>query len=168
MASSKLPAISDDKRPKSGGMSIVAFILAMFILTLIPAAAGAFFGMQTVSIVKDAQQEKKTDPPKVDPAYTGTMSVKELPDILTDLADPDRAMIRIQAAILFDSKDVANPDVLTHEISDDIQSFLATTSSSQFEGASGLQHLREDLNDRAKTRSDGKVRELIVESLVVQ
>ncbi len=38
----------------------------------------------------------------------------------------------------------------------------------QVEGASGLQHLREDLNERAVLRSKGAIRELIVESLVVQ
>ena len=124
--------------------------------------------MQTVSLVKDAQQEKKPDPPVVDPAYSGTMSVKELPSVVTNLAGADHVMIRLQAAILFDSKDIPNPDVLTHQISDDILAFLTTSSASQFEGASGLQHLREDLNDRAKIRSDGHVRELIIETMVVQ
>ena len=38
----------------------------------------------------------------------------------------------------------------------------------QLEGVRGLQYLREDLNERAILRSDGKVRELIVEGLVVQ
>ena len=168
MDSTKLPAVLTEPAVKPAGMSLMQFALAMLILTLIPAAAGAFFGVQTVSIVKDAQEEKKDDPPAVDPAYVGTMSVKELPSIVTNLAEPEHVMIRLQAAILFDAKAVANPDVLARQIADDILAFLTTVTSSQIEGASGLQHLREDLNDRAKVRSEGRVRELIIETLVVQ
>ena len=166
MASSSLPSVAG--ATKSGGVSLVGFILAMFILTLISGAAGAFFGMQTVSVVKDAQQEQKPEPAPVNPEYSGTMTVKELPSIVTNLGQPDHPMIRLQAAIIFDRKDVASPDVLAHQISEDILAFLSTTSSSQIEGASGLQHLREDLNDRAKIRSNGHVRELVIETLVVQ
>ena len=46
--------------------------------------------------------------------------------------------------------------------------YLRTLSMAQIEGASGLQHLREDLNERVAIRTKGAVRELIVESLVVQ
>ena len=46
--------------------------------------------------------------------------------------------------------------------------YLRTLSLSRIQGASGLQHLREDLNERVVLRSKGLVRELIVETLVVQ
>ena len=149
-------------------MSWIQFALTMLLLTAIPAAAGGFFGVQTVSIVTDAQDGKKDDPAAVDLAYGGTMSVKELPSIVTNLAASEQVMIRLQASILFDAKAVANPDVLAKQIADDILAFLNTITSSQIEGASGLQHLREDLDDRAKVRSEGRVRELIIETLVVQ
>ena len=45
---------------------------------------------------------------------------------------------------------------------------LGALSAAQIEGARGLQYLREDLNERAAIRSAGKVRELIIETLVVQ
>lgn len=169
MASTKLPALLTEATLKPAGMSIVQFVLSMLILTLVAAAAGAFFGMQLVSIVKDAQgMEKKDAPSFADPSFAGTMNVKELPSIVTNLAGPEHVMIRLQAAILFDAKAIANPDLLASHISDDILVFLTTVTSSQIEGASGLQHLREDLEDRAKIRSEGRVRELIVETLVVQ
>jgi len=38
----------------------------------------------------------------------------------------------------------------------------------QLQGGSGLQSLREDLNERVAIRSEGHVRELIIETLVVQ
>jgi flagellar FliL protein len=38
----------------------------------------------------------------------------------------------------------------------------------QLEGASGYQHLREDLNDRVRMRSSGNVRDLIIQTLVIE
>ncbi len=38
----------------------------------------------------------------------------------------------------------------------------------QLEGPIGLQAIREDLNERAAIRSEGKVRELVIRTLVVQ
>ena len=45
---------------------------------------------------------------------------------------------------------------------------LVSASVAQFEGSRGLQHLRDDLIERANIRSSGKVRELIIETLVIQ
>jgi len=168
MESNELPAVLTEPAAKPAGMPLMQFALSILLLTLIPAAAGGFFGVRAVSIVTDAQEEKKDDPSTVDLAYGGTISVKELPSIVTNLAAPEHVMIRLQAAILFDAKAVQNPDVLGKQIADDILAFLTTASESQIEGASGLQHLREDLNDRAKVRSEGRVLELIIETLVVQ
>jgi flagellar FliL protein len=38
----------------------------------------------------------------------------------------------------------------------------------QIEGASGFQNLREDLNDLVRIRSAGKVRELVIQTLIVE
>lgn len=149
-------------------MSLKQFALAMLVLTGVPAAAGAFFGVRAVSIVRKAQAAKKHDPPPAARAYLGTLTVKELPSIVTNLARPKHAMIRLQAAILFKAKAVANPDVLANQIAGDTMAFLSTVTASQIEGASGLAHLRDDLNDRARIRSQGRVREMIIETLVVQ
>ena len=45
---------------------------------------------------------------------------------------------------------------------EDIVAFLGP-SRSQIEGASGFQHLREDLNERVRVRSGGKVRDLVIQ-----
>ena len=47
-------------------------------------------------------------------------------------------------------------------------SFAVYGLDGQFEGSRGLQHLRDDLSERANIRSSGKVRELIIETLVIQ
>jgi flagellar FliL protein len=46
--------------------------------------------------------------------------------------------------------------------------FLRTVPLAQIEGANGFQHLREDLNDRVRARSGGNVRELIIQSMIVE
>ena len=58
--------------------------------------------------------------------------------------------------------------MLAAQIAEDIVAYLRTVSLAQIEGASGFQHLREDLNDRVRVRSGGKVRDLVIQSLVVE
>jgi Flagellar basal body-associated protein len=105
------------------------------------------------------------------PATRGAPSdlqVKELPAIVTNLAKPSNTHIRLQVAILFSKKNVENVSLLGARISDDIMAFLKTLSLSQLQGASGLQNLREDLNERAAVRSQGSVHEVIIETLATQ
>ena len=59
-------------------------------------------------------------------------------------------------------------NMLAGRISEDIVAFLRTVPLAQIEGANGFQHLREDLNDRARIRSEGRVREVIIQSLIVE
>ena len=59
-------------------------------------------------------------------------------------------------------------NILVARVGEDVVAYLRTISPAQIEGARGLQYLREDLNERAAIRSSGKVRELIIETLVVQ
>ena len=58
--------------------------------------------------------------------------------------------------------------MLAAQIAEDILAYMKTVTVAQIGGASGLQHLREDLNERASIRSDGHVREFIIQTVVVQ
>ncbi|MEI9915923.1 MAG: flagellar basal body-associated FliL family protein [Methylovirgula sp.] len=101
------------------------------------------------------------------PTYSN-VSLVDLPPVITNLADPTSAWVRLEAAVVVDKQATTKPDVLGAEIADDILGFMKTLSLSQIGGASGLQHLREDLSERASIRSQGHVRELIIQTLVVQ
>ena len=70
--------------------------------------------------------------------------------------------------MVYPKKAVEKPDILAGQVADDIVAYLKTLTGAQIQGASGLQALREDLTDRAVTRSGGKVREVMIENLVVQ
>ena len=65
-------------------------------------------------------------------------------------------------------KTLPHPEARRGEIGDDILAYLRTVTLKQLEGPVGLQSIREDLNERAATRSDGKVREFVIRTLVVQ
>ena len=85
----------------------------------------------------------------------------------TNLAEPTESWVRVESSVVLKGV-VPNADVTLAEIRADLLAYLRTLSLAQIEGASGLQHLREDLNERVARRSKGTIRELIVESLVVQ
>jgi flagellar protein FliL len=155
--------------PASAVRPVLVWAAVLAGLTLCAAVAGGCLGLLLGSApIKDL-------PAAVGPAdaagemkYGGGTSVRELPPIIANLAEPSDAWVRVQASIVFDGKAVPKPDLLAAEIGEDLLGFMRTLSVAQIGGASGLQHLREDLNERASTRSEGLVRELIVQTLVVQ
>ena len=58
--------------------------------------------------------------------------------------------------------------MLAAQITEDLVAFLRTVPLAQIQGASGFQHLREDLNDRVRVRSGGKVHELVIQALIIE
>jgi flagellar FliL protein len=58
--------------------------------------------------------------------------------------------------------------VLVAQITEDIIAFLRTVTLVQIQGASGFQHLREDLSDRVRVRSGGKIRDLVIQSMIIE
>ena len=102
------------------------------------------------------------------PCIPGLLSFRELPAIVANLATPEEARVRIQVAMVYPKKGVENVALLAAKINDDIIAFVKTLTVADLQGPSGLQALREDLNERAAVRSEGKVREIIIEALVVQ
>jgi len=155
--------------PAPGG-SMMKWLATMLALTLVAVAGGGALGSYLVASIKRSVESKaKPDTTTVaEGKAANDMNLRDLPPVVTNLAEPADAWVRVQASIVFDPKLVAKPDVLAAQISEDIMGFMKTVSLTQIGGASGLQHLREDLNERAMIRSDGKVRELIIEALVVQ
>ena len=94
--------------------------------------------------------------------------MKELTPVVTNLAAPEGSWIRLQTAIVYDKTDAPGMDLVATKVSQDMLAFVRTLTLEQIQGASGLEALRDDLNERAQLRSDGKVRELLIEMLVVR
>ncbi len=137
-------------------------------MSFVAAGAGGLLGLQLVAQVRESAAKASKAEGLLGPKYAAGTALANLPAIVTNLADPPDSWVRLQAAIVFDTKAVSAPDLLAAQISEDFLGFLKTLTVGQIGGASGLQHLREDLSERASIRSEGRVRELIIETLVVQ
>jgi flagellar FliL protein len=96
------------------------------------------------------------------------MQLKELPPVITNLGTPETSWVRLQASIVYDVKAVPQPDLLVTELMSDLVAFLRTISLASIEGPEGLRRLHEDLSERAAIRSEGRVREFIIQALVIQ
>jgi flagellar protein FliL len=92
---------------------------------------------------------------------------KELPAIVTNLSG-GKSWVRLQAALIFDPHELKHAETLIPELMSDLTAFISTLELRDIEGSDGLRRLQEELNERARIRSEGHVREFIVESLVVQ
>lgn len=160
---------SDTADSRAGKGSMLMLLAQVGALTILGAAGGGFVGTLIVAKVKAAVVAAAVP---TEPAVKGAISedvvVKELPAIVTNLAQPEGMKIRLQASILFNKKEVETPTLMSAQITDDLVGYLKTLSIAQLQGGSGLQSLREDLNERVSIRSEGHVRELIIETLVVQ
>jgi flagellar protein FliL len=170
------PELAADPRsaaPKSS--SPMAFIAVMVVLTGIAVGFGGLLGLQLVGRMEKAGEgetrPQQTPLPSTGTAnkdrYAGNVSLRTLAPIVTNLANPDKTWIRIEALLVMDEQ---TPDAgtLSAQIVEDIVAFLRTVSLTQIQGASGFQHLREDLNDRVRVRSGGKVRDLVVQSMIIE
>ena len=153
---------------KKGGKG---WIGALLLVTLVAVGTGGGLGVYLLGNVEksvDLKKREEADKAVKVLAYTGDLSLRSVGSAVTNLAEPADAWVRIESSIVFKTGTLPNPDVTLAEIRADAVAYLRTMSLAQIEGASGLQHLREDLNERVAIRTKGAVRELIVESLVVQ
>lgn len=169
MASSKVPAKLSRTPPGTAGGSVLKAIVPLVLLTVLAGGAGSALGLQIVALAKNSSLAgSKPAAAPADAAAAGDMAVTELHPIVTNLTAPQGTWVRLQASLVYDRKALPNADVVAAEIGDDLLAYLKTLSIAQVQGASGLQNLREDLNERAAIRSDGRVHELVIEALVVQ
>ena len=149
--------------------SMLSLVAELAILTCFAVGAGGLFGMQVLSGSDNAgtrpeaisQQGQKS-------RYSETANLRPLPPIVTNLASPKGTWIRIEASVVVGADAAAGANALVAAIAEDIVAYLRTVSLAQIEGPSGFLHLREDLNDRARIRTGGKIRELVVQALVLE
>jgi flagellar protein FliL len=92
-------------------------------------------------------------------------SVVDLAPITTNLAAPDNVWIRLEASLVLDAPSAPS---LADDVHQDLLGFLRTIKLPQIEGASGFQHLKADLEERAMIRSDGRVKRLLIRTLLFE
>jgi flagellar FliL protein len=161
--------MADDVENEGQGRAILQWMIALLVITGLSAGAGtlaSFYMLSTVERLADSKKEVIEKP--VVSSFNPNDRLRKISPVTTNLAAPPNAWIRMEASIVTDKLNEEEAYALTAKVGEDIVSYLRTLTPNQIEGARGLQYLREDLNERAVTRSSGKVRELIIETLVVQ
>lgn len=156
-------------KKKSGMIVTIAIVLA---LSLIAAGGGWMVGGVL------APQVDTADAAATDAAHGGDAEGKEgqgenkprenllpLEPITTNLSYPSDNWIRIEVSLVF----AAKPDnVLADQIHEDILAYLRTVSLQQIEGPRGFQYLLEDLRERVKLRSEGRVNDILLRTFVIE
>ena len=148
---------------------MMQWLAVLLVITAMSAGAGALSSLHlwsTVQRIADSQKEVQERP--VASAFSPSSRLRKISPIVTNLASPPGSWIRLEASVITDQLNEEEANVLVARVGEDVVSYLRTLSPAQIEGVRGLQYLREDLNERAAIRSSGKVRELIIETLVVQ
>ena len=143
-------------------------------ITGVAAGGGVFFGMKTASTIEtaiaqhDAAAKSAADKHVITMKYSGDTVVKPLDAVVTNLASPSDTWVRLEASMVFKNGALENPEVTGAELRQDMLAYLRTVNIAQLEGPSALQHLLEDLDERAAVRTNGRVSELVVQTLVIQ
>lgn len=155
--------------------------LALLAVTVAAAAGGGMVGYNFLSLrsgetARALEVEKPvegshaaghgaTDKP---PAAPVKLEVRDLPPIVTNLARPAKSWVRLQSAIVYDASELPHVEALVAALMGDITAFLGTLDLASLEGPDGLRRLQEELSERAATRSERRLREFIIETLVIQ
>ncbi|WP_245282593.1 flagellar basal body-associated FliL family protein [Chelatococcus daeguensis] len=163
----RAPLLKKRKKEAGGGER---WLPALVMLTLIALGVGSLSGIHLANTVKrlaNAEKEAAQGTPRP-LKYSGNTVIKTLEPVVANLSEPADVWVRLETSIIFDNGTIENPDVMSGEIRQDMMAYVKTLTLAQIEGPSGLQHLREDLNERARVRADGRVRELLIETMIVQ
>jgi flagellar protein FliL len=186
--------VAEAKTKKSGGSGLP---IALVMITLVAGGAGAGLGLvlpKPDPAGKSAPPAKpESDAPKdhgaphssgdhgagashaqgkatksAPPAIIGKTKLRELATITTNLNGPKAPWIRLEGSLIYDETIEQEISVLSTKITEDFVTYLRSVHLSQIEGSGGLQALVEDLNERARTRSSGKVHQFIVSGFILE
>ena len=135
------------------------------IVVCVAASAGAAFEALRPAA---SPADKPTQESSAAAAPAQVSTIVDLPPIVTNLGAPPDTWVRLEGSIIFDPKTLPHPEAMAGQIGDDVLTYMRTVSLHQLEGPIGLENIRQDLNERAATRSGGKVHAFVIRTLVVQ
>lgn len=166
MAKKLAPRKPLDETKKS---SLVATLVAFVFVTALAAAGGMLLGPQIADAGRATIQEGVPAPAGRAPRQQrlDSATLAPLSPIVVSLAGSEKIWIRLEASIVLEGRPSDAP-LLAAKVGEDILAFLKTVTLAQIEGASGFMFLRDDLNDRVRLRSDGKIRELVIRTFAIE
>jgi flagellar FliL protein len=177
-----MAVIEQQEAPEKKGPSLVVQIAVLLVMTAAAIGMGWFSGGY-LNTTRDAGPQKAEKPTRIDKAHVKTTdkattrkdgkSVKEgdelgvqpIEAITTNLAAPSDVWVRMELSLVF----YGDPDTaVAEDIHQDFLAFMRTVKLPQVEGASGFQHLKEDLEERARIRSHGRVKKILIRTLLFE
>lgn len=164
-----MAAATDTAPAPRKGPSLIVQIAVLLVLSGAAIGAGWFAG-QMMGARGGAEPAAESPPAaKEGSAHEApgpqALNIFPLATITTNLADPRDLWIRLELALVF--KDQVDARI-AEMVNQDVLAYLRTVKSRQIEGPSGLQHLRSDLDERAQTRSQGKVTQVLIRTLLFE
>jgi len=181
-------ATADQAIPAKTGPSIIIQIAILLVMTAAAVGIGWFSGSYlngTVSRDPAAVEgEAAAKPAKVDGHGTdagghggakdehgdaeaaGNPLLLDLPPIMTNIAAPSDVWLRVELSVVFD--EAPTDPGMADAIHQDLLAFVRTVKMHQIEGASGFQHLKADLGERASIRSGGHAKEILIRTLLFE
>jgi len=85
--------------------------------------------------------------------------------ITTNIAAPSDVWVRMEVSIVLDEP---QPAELPGIIQQDLLAYIRTVKMHEIEGASGFRHLKENIEERARVRSDGHVKQVLIRTLLFE
>ena len=184
MAEPEVPEGDDAPKKKGGGL--IMTIIIVLILSAVAGGGGWYVGgmlsgkfitqEKKDEIAKKSAEasaggheaagpEKKPGEDSLPHLATAENGVVALEPITANLAYPSENWIRIEVALMFADK----PDEKTsEEIHQDIMAYLRTVSLTQIQSARGFEHLRDDIKERAEIRSEGRIKDVMFRTFIVE
>lgn len=160
--------IEDQTEPaktKKGG-SLILLGAVFLVLTAGAVGAGWFLGDmlgKEASAAKAAVAAEATEDGEGD--YESTLALLPLPAINTSLAAPADVWARLEASLLFETE---TDELVAEAVHQDFLAFVRTVKPHQIEGASGYRHFKADLLEIARVRSEGKVKDVLIRTLLFE
>lgn len=142
-----------------------SIVIGVSIVTLISGSVGFLYGTQLHRLFSASSQQSSVQV-NARPVSAPVKTVV-LPSIVTNLSGIEGGWIRVELVVLLEGEGAVGAD-LTAVLTQDSIALLRTLSFMQISGASGFQHLREELIDRMAIRSGRRVLGVFIQSLVIE
>lgn len=160
-------AAKDATAEKPAGPSLVVQLAVLAALTA--GAIGAGWVAASMIAIPQTQASGEVTPERATETRTGEMSngvgIVHIDPITTNMGTPVDMWIRLELSLVFSGE----PDLAMAElIHQDLLAYMRTVKVQQIQGASGFQHLKSDLAERADIRSEGVVRDVLIRTMLVE
>lgn len=166
MAAAAIEAAAPKKGP-----SLVVQLAVLLVLTALAIGSGWFMGQflhgGQAPEAQAAKPEEGKAKGKEGEAEKPVQDLHLFPlePITTNLEDPADTWIRLELVLVF--KEQPEPKI-AEMVAQDLLAYLRTVKARQVDGASGFQHLKSDLDERAQIRSAGKIEQVLVKTMLFE